>query len=108
MTSTHRAVLIGGVLLSLLSAGASSMPSSGRSTKAGKVIFDESCATCHETDSMVRKVGPGLKGYFSTHRPRPTDQGVRQLIEKGAGTMPPFPNFDSHQMQELIDYLRTL
>jgi hypothetical protein len=53
-------------------------------------------------------VGPALKGYYSTHQPRPTDAEMRTLIRKGKGKMPSFANLSMSQTDELVAYLKTL
>jgi|SRR5580693_8992227 cytochrome c2 len=34
------------------------------SVARGKDVFDKKCGLCHNADSDVKKIGPGLKGIF--------------------------------------------
>jgi mono/diheme cytochrome c family protein len=52
--------------------------------------------------------GPGFKGYFSNHQPKPSDIIVRAVIAKGKGKMPAFGNLNKTQTDEVIAYLKTL
>jgi mono/diheme cytochrome c family protein len=74
----------------------------------GQRLYAQSCTSCHDAHSTIRKAGPGMMGYFNTRHPRPTDSSVRAIIAKGKGTMPGFSNFTDMQMNELITYLKTL
>lgn len=49
-----------------------------------------------------------MKGYYSTHQPRPTDSEVRTVIANGKGKMPAFNNLSPRQVDELLAYLKTL
>lgn len=88
-------------------------PSTGKpseaSIKNGQRIFVQSCASCHDAHTDKAKIGPGLKGYYATHRPKPVDASVRGIIEQGKGTMPGFSSSIARpQTDDLIAYLKTL
>jgi hypothetical protein len=53
-------------------------------------------------------VGPGMKGYYTTYRPRPSASAVRTIISKGKGAMPGFSGLRNAQIDDLIAYLKTL
>jgi len=91
---------------SILALSAASPPSS--TVRNGQRLYAQSCASCHDAHSTNRKVGPGLKGYYEEHRPRPTDAGVRAIIVNGKGKMTGFSSFNQSQMNDLIAYLKTL
>jgi cytochrome c len=61
----------------------------------GNELFDEQCSSCHNSASVDRKVGPGLKLLFakpkleSNGKPV-TDANVLDKIEKGGNGMPAF------------------
>lgn len=80
---------------------------SPHSVANGQRIFSQSCASCHNANSTLPKVGVGLKGYYQ-HQPRPTDSAVRAILLKGKGNMPAFSALNSSQIDDLIAYLRTL
>jgi mono/diheme cytochrome c family protein len=75
---------------------------------AGKKLFSQSCASCHEADSRNQFVGPGLKGYYAGHHPWPNDAAVHELIVRGKGAMPGFSSFTDTELADLIAYLKTL
>ena len=78
-----------------------------QSVVEGGRLFRQSCAACHDTVGAATWSGPGLKNYY--HRqPRLTDSAVRETILQGRGKMPGFSTFSKSQMNDLIDYLKTL
>jgi mono/diheme cytochrome c family protein len=50
----------------------------------------------------------GLKEFYRTHQPKPSDSAVRAIIAKGKGKMPAFGNLSAVQIDGLIAYLKTL
>lgn len=75
---------------------------------AGERLFLQSCATCHDTRSKERLVGPGLKGYYASLRPETRDETIHDIITRGRGTMPAFSTLNSTEIDQLISYIRTL
>jgi mono/diheme cytochrome c family protein len=73
----------------------------------GRHLFRQSCASCHDTLGTAAKSGPGLKDYYR-RQPRPADSAVRAVILQGKGKMPGFSTFGKSQMNDLIEYLKTL
>jgi mono/diheme cytochrome c family protein len=85
--------------------------SRGPSTQAirhGQQMFGEYCGSCHGAHSSSSLAGPGFKGFYSTHQPRPSDSVIRAIIARGKGKMPGFGNLSAVQIDELIAYLKTL
>lgn len=74
----------------------------------GGQIFSQSCASCHSVHTSASLTGPSLKGYYSSHLPRPTDATVRATILQGKGKMPKFSSLSKLQTDDLIAYLKTL
>ena len=83
---------------------------------AGKALFVKNCALCHNADSAVKKIGPGLKDLFknkelpASHRPT-TAANVREQVEQGnpAKGMPAFgAKLSTAEIDSLIAYLKTL
>lgn len=65
------------------------------SATRGKELFEQKCAVCHNADSDVKKIGPGLKGIskrgrFTINNNKVTDQTLKTWIENGDTLMPPF------------------
>jgi mono/diheme cytochrome c family protein len=95
----------------ILSSGLAAQSAHGQSAQVlrhGQQTFVQYCSSCHSAHNSNSLVGLGLKGYYSTHHPRPTDPDVRAAIIKGKGKMPAFGNLSTIQVDELIAYLRTL
>jgi mono/diheme cytochrome c family protein len=85
--------------------------SRGPSTQAirhGQQMFGQYCGSCHSVHSSSSLAGPGFKGFYSTHQPRPSDSAIRAIIARGKARMPAFDNFSAAQIDELIAYLKTL
>ena len=88
--------------------GQSSRRPSTQTIRHGQQTFGEYCASCHSARSYTSLAGPGLKGFYSTHQPRPSDSALRAIIARGKGKMPAFGNLSPVQIGELIVYLKTL
>lgn len=83
------------------------------SVAAGQALFNQKCSFCHFTDSTDTKVGPGLKGLFQ--RKKMTGSGwpvIPENVAKQLMTpfeqMPTFDNLTDNEIQNLIDYLKSL
>jgi mono/diheme cytochrome c family protein len=87
--------------------GSPSQSISARSAN-GQRLFAEHCAACHDTRGTAPKSGPGLKSYYRTHRPRPSDTAMRSVIQQGKGKMPAFSALNKSQTDDLIAFLKTL
>jgi mono/diheme cytochrome c family protein len=79
----------------------------------GKVVFEGSCAVCHNADSVEAKMGPGLKGLFKKEKlksgKKVTDATVRARIDDGGSGMPGFKDMlTDGEKNDLIAYLKTL
>ena len=85
----------------------------GGDSAKGKAVFAAQCAVCHNADSTVKKLGPGLKGLFKKAKlddGKPvTEANVRAVIDAGGNGMPPFKDMlNASQKDDLIAYLKTL
>jgi cytochrome c len=84
------------------------------SATAGKAVFGEKCAMCHNDDSTDKKIGPGLKGLytrgtFTTSGNKITDESVTAFIQAGSGMMPPFKDvLEPASLRDVVAYLKTL
>jgi cytochrome c len=79
----------------------------------GKDLFETNCATCHNADSMDKKVGPGLKGLYKHDKlangKKVTDATVRDKIDNGGNGMPAYKDLLSDQEKDdVVAYLKTL
>jgi mono/diheme cytochrome c family protein len=80
---------------------------------AGKHLYDNRCAHCHEdNDLALKKAPPNLHGIFR-HAALPsggaaTDVEVKSIILNGKGMMPGFAGrFAKDQMADLLAYLHS-
>ncbi len=79
----------------------------------GSVLYVESCAMCHYSDSTQTKIGPGLKNLFQNER-LPVSQSpvsaaaVADQLKNPFDRMPAFPDLTDEQVQALVAYLKTL
>lgn len=95
-------------MLAIRSAAGSNKAESTQTIRQGQQTFARYCASCHSIHSAASLTGPGFKGYFSNHQPKPSDIIVRAVIAKGKGKMPAFGNLNKTQTDEVIAYLKTL
>jgi cytochrome c len=72
----------------------------------GKAVFEQ-CGVCHNADSNEKKMGPGLKGLFTTKKA--TEAKVRHRIDEGGNGMPAYKDMlSAEEKDNLIAYLKTL
>ncbi len=111
-TKTAPVVAVFALCFSLLCAQPVNQAEAGDSAR-GKTVFGGQCAVCHNADSTVKKLGPGLKGLFKTAKlvnGKPVNEAnVRAVIDAGGNGMPPFKEMlKPSQKDDLIAYLKTL
>jgi mono/diheme cytochrome c family protein len=81
---------------------------------AGRRVFDDRCARCHEAYSSRGKKGPGLEGlfkqqYLSKSGLPANDEQVGDIIRDGRTDMPAYGDvLTKKQMEDLMAYLHTL
>jgi mono/diheme cytochrome c family protein len=81
---------------------------------AGRRVFDDRCARCHEAYSSRGKKGPGLGGlfkqqYLSKSGLPANDEQVGDIIRDGRTDMPAYGEvLTQKQMEDLMAYLHTL
>jgi mono/diheme cytochrome c family protein len=81
---------------------------------AGRRVFDERCARCHEAYSSRGKKGPGLGGlfkqqYLSKSGLPANDEQVGDIIRDGRTDMPAYGEvLTQKQMEDLMEYLHSL
>lgn len=81
---------------------------------AGRRVYDEQCARCHEPYSSKGKKGPGLKGVFrQQYLPMAgfpaNDERVGEIIRSGRKEMPGFgQTLAPQQIEDLLVYMHTL
>ena len=77
------------------------------SPEHGDALFRKNCAGCHVQRPGQTSYVPSLAGYFERN-PRPTESQTRRRILYGGRYMPPFAKrLSSHDIDDLIAYLRT-
>jgi mono/diheme cytochrome c family protein len=80
---------------------------------AGRHLYQQNCAACHDAHSVPGQNGPSLKGLLKKQflpSGLPANQRfVRQTILAGRNMMPAVGNsFTPQQLDDLLSYLRTL
>ena len=79
---------------------------------AGKMIFEQKCSECHESDSEETKIGPGLKGVKEGKLPsgkKATHDNILEIVEEGRDEMPPFKEaLTAAEKDDVIAYVLTL
>ena len=82
------------------------------SVEEGQKIFDENCSECHNT-TRIKKVGPGLRNLMKRANPLPNKmypsvESVTLFLIKGAGEHPVFTDMLEGDMDDLLEFLKTL
>jgi len=79
---------------------------------AGKLVFEEKCSECHESDTEETKIGPGLKGVKEGKLPsgkRANHDNILEILTEGRDEMPPFKDvLTDKQKDDVIAYVLTL
>jgi len=81
---------------------------------AGRRVYDDTCARCHEPYSSRGKKGPGLKGvfkqqYLSLSGLPASDERVGEIVRNGRSKMEGFGRvLTDQQIQDLLAYMHTL
>jgi len=81
---------------------------------AGRRVYDDTCARCHEPYSSRGKKGPGLKGvfkqqYLSLSGLPANDERVGEIVRNGRSKMEGFGRvLSDQQIQDLLAYMHTL
>jgi mono/diheme cytochrome c family protein len=111
MVKDHK---ISGVLLSigLLVVGCSSNAWSA-DAKAGKAIYDKSCASCHGADgkgtpAMAKVLGEKGLNLTTKEVMKKSDDQVLKIIVEGAGKMPAQKNLSKEDQKQVLSYMRSL
>ena len=101
-----------GILFSVCLAILWSAPAEKADPAAGKAIFQEKCAECHNADNKETKDGPGFAGVKNGKLPsgRPaTHDVILDLVTKGQESMPAFKDTLAEQQREdVVAYVMTL
>jgi mono/diheme cytochrome c family protein len=105
---------ISGVLLSLglLVAGSNSAAWSA-DAKAGKGVYDKSCASCHGADgkgnpAMAKVLGEKGLNLTTKEVMKMSDDQVLKIIVEGAGKMPAQKSLSKDDQKQVLSYTRSL
>ena len=103
---------LAGVGVSVCVAMLASAPPEKADPAAGKAIFQEKCAECHNADNKETKDGPGLEGVKNGKLPsgRPaTHEVILDLVTRGQESMPAFKDgLTEQQREDVVAYVLTL
>lgn len=81
---------------------------------AGRRVYDDTCARCHEAYSSHGKKGPGMKGVFKQqYLPLSglpaNDERTGEIVRNGRSKMEGFGRvLNDRQIQDLLAYMHTL
>jgi mono/diheme cytochrome c family protein len=81
---------------------------------AGRRLYDDTCARCHEPYSSRGKKGPSMKGvfkqqYLSLSGLPANDERVGEIVRNGRARMEGFGRvLDDQQVRDLLAYMHTL
>jgi len=79
----------------------------------GAALYSAQCASCHFSDRMEARFGPGLLNLFKnetlpvSNRPA-TIENIRDQIVQPYRSMPAFTEFSEKEMADLLAYLKSL
>lgn len=81
--------------------------------KKGEELFNRFCFACHESHTKAQKTGPSLKGVLKKEklpmtRRDATPENIRLQLTKPYQFMPPQPQLSSEDIENIIEYLKTL
>ena len=78
----------------------------------GKIVFENNCADCHESDSRDEKVGPGLKGLKDGKLPdgrKATRDQLLDIINTGPAEMTSFKDrLTEREKEDVVAFAMTL
>jgi cytochrome c553 len=97
----------------IASPGTAAVRTDRQSIGRGRTLFLARCSACHDPESTLTKVGPGLKGLLrNPHLPKSghpaTAESIRFQLRQPLGAMPSFAYLSEEEMSDLIAYLNTL
>ncbi|MBI5788906.1 MAG: c-type cytochrome [Candidatus Schekmanbacteria bacterium] len=81
--------------------------------KKGGALFAVWCRGCHEIKTKDNRIGPSLKDLFKRENlpassKRVTGQNIRVQIRAPFRYMPPFPNLSEEEIEQIIEFLKTV
>jgi mono/diheme cytochrome c family protein len=78
----------------------------------GKVVFEQTCAECHEAYSREEKVGPGLQGIKNGQLPtgrKATHDRLLDIVNDGPAEMPKFKDrLTEQEKEDVVAFVLTL
>ncbi len=66
------------------------------------VFNQNNCNSCHPSQGRAGGVGPRLS---TTNL---GDETIKNIVRKGRGSMPPYPQISDEQLNQLITYIRAI
>jgi mono/diheme cytochrome c family protein len=80
--------------------------------KAGKAVFDKSCATCHGMngegkDAIAKMLHTTMKPLGSKEVQDKSDEELKKVVTDGSGKMQPVKGLSAKQVDDVIAYVRT-
>lgn len=94
--------------------GANSVPVEvAADAKAGKAVYDKSCAGCHGADgkgnpAMAKVLGEKGLNVTTPEVKKMSDEQILKILVEGAGKMPAQKNLSKDDQKNVLSYMRSL
>jgi mono/diheme cytochrome c family protein len=100
------------VMLSVLFLSLSSPAQNPAEVSAGKALFADKCAVCHGEDAsgkteMAKSLHVAIPDYRSAEVQNLTDDGIKNVVTQGKGSMPPVSGLSAPDIANLIAFVRS-
>jgi mono/diheme cytochrome c family protein len=110
MAKDHK--MLGGLLSIAVLVAAWSPAAWSADAKAGKAIYDKSCASCHGADgkgnpAMAKVLGEKGLNLTTKEVMKMSDDQVLKIIAQGAGKMPA-SKISAEEQKQVLSYMRSL
>jgi mono/diheme cytochrome c family protein len=93
--------------------GAAAIRTDPGSIERGRLLFQARCSACHDANSTLTIMGPGLQGLLKNPKlpvsgHPATAESIRFQLKQPMGRMPSFAYLSPGEVEDLIAYLNTL
>jgi len=87
--------------------------SSQEKAQKGERLFNKWCFACHDPNTTVTKVAPGLKGVLKNEKlpasgREATPENIRRQLRTPYRLMPPQTHLNNEDINYIIEFLKTL
>jgi mono/diheme cytochrome c family protein len=91
----------------------SAMVASAADAKAGQVLYDKSCKSCHGPDgtanpAIAKMMKVDIRDLKSSEVQAMSDDDIKKVISEGMGKMKPVSSISGPGANDVVAYIRTL